>query len=90
VAIIIIGGMGSLAGSVVGAAVWLLLPAVITGLAAQASSTNTATDRILAESKPQLVNLAFGVLVIVLLIFAPEGIAGIGRNLRDRLAGRGR
>lgn len=90
VAIIIIGGMGSLAGSVVGAAVWLLLPAVITGFAGQAGATDGALDRILAESKPQLVNLTFGMLVIVLLIFAPEGIAGIGRNLRDRIAGRSR
>ncbi len=88
VAIIIIGGMGSLAGSVVGAAVWLLLPAIITGFAAQAGSGDSAFGRILAESKPQLVNLTFGVMVIVLLIFAPEGIAGIGRTLRDRIAGR--
>jgi len=88
VAIIIIGGMGSLAGSVIGAAIWLLLPAIITGLAAQAGSTDTAFDRILAESKPQLVNLTFGVLVVLLLIFAPEGVAGIGRTLRNRITRR--
>ncbi len=88
VAIIIIGGMGSLAGSLVGAAVWLLLPAVITGFAAQIGSTDSAFGTLLTESKPQLVNLIFGSLVIVLLIFAPGGIAGIGRSLRDRLSVR--
>ena len=87
VAIIIVGGMGSLAGSVVGAAVWLLLPAVINGFASQAGSTGSALDRILSESKPQLVNLTFGALVLLLLIFAPAGLSGIGRGLRDRFSG---
>jgi ABC-type branched-subunit amino acid transport system permease subunit len=36
---IIIGGMGSLPGSLVGAALWLLLPSVIAGFAAQASGS---------------------------------------------------
>lgn len=85
VAIIIIGGMGSLAGSVIGAAVWLLLPAIITGFAAEAGGGDGAFGRILTESKPQLVNLTFGALVIALLIFAPDGIAGIGRALRERV-----
>ncbi len=85
VAIIIIGGMGSLAGSLVGSAVWLLLPAVITGLAANAGSVDSTVGTFLTEAKPQLVNLIFGALVIVLLIFAPEGI---GRNLRGRLVRR--
>lgn len=85
VAIIIIGGMGSLAGSLVGSAVWLLLPAVITGLAANAGSGDSAVGAFLTENKPQLVNLIFGGMVVVLLIFAPEGLAGIGRTLGRRL-----
>lgn len=85
VAIIIIGGMGSLAGSLIGSAVWLLLPGVITGLAESAGSGDSAIGAFLTENKPQLVNLVFGGMVVVLLIFAPEGIAGIGRNLRRRL-----
>ena len=85
VAIIIIGGMGSLMGSVVGAAIWLLLPAVITGLATEAGSSGSSLGKFLVETKPQLVNLVFGTLVILLLIFAPEGVAGLGRKLRDRV-----
>ena len=88
VAIIIIGGMGSLAGSLVGSAVWLLLPAVITGLAANAGSGDSVAGAFLLENKPQLVNLVFGGLVVVLLIFAPDGIAGIGRTVRARLGRR--
>ena len=88
VAIIIVGGMGSLAGSLVGSGVWLLLPAVITGLATNAGSGDSAAGAFLMENKPQLVNLIFGGMVVLLLIFAPEGIAGIGRNLRNRLGRR--
>lgn len=84
VAIIIVGGMGSLAGTFIGAAVWLLLPAVITGLAGEVGSTDSVVGRILVEDRAQLVNLVFGALVIALLIFAPEGIAGLGRRVRER------
>ena len=36
IAMIIVGGMGSLPGALVGAAIWLLLPSVIAGFAAEA------------------------------------------------------
>ena len=86
IAMIIIGGMGSLGGSVVGAAIWLLLPAIITGFATQMGTSGGAVGKLLIESKPQIVNLIFGLLVILLLIFAPGGIAGLGRQLRNRLS----
>ena len=88
VAIIIIGGMGSLAGSVVGAAIWLLVPAIITGFATEIATTESPVGKFLVDSKPQIVQLVFGSLVIVLLIFAPEGVAGLGRRLFRRLFGR--
>jgi len=86
IAMIIIGGMGSLPGAVVGAAVWLLLPSIINGLAAQAGDTTGLLRSILVDHKPQLVQAIFGSLVIVLLIFAPWGITGIVNRLRARLA----
>ena len=86
IAMIIIGGMGSLSGSLVGAAVWLLLPSIITGFASQASDSTGLTRLLLVEHKAQLVQLIFGMLVILLLIFAPGGLAGIGRQIRSRLA----
>ncbi len=86
IAMIIIGGMGSLPGSLVGAAVWLLLPSIITGFATQASDSSGLVRVLLIEHKAQLVQLVFGLLVILLLIFAPGGLAGIGRQIRSRLA----
>lgn len=83
---IIIGGMGSLPGAVVGAAVWLLLPSIINGLTSQAGDTTGLLRSILVDHKPQLVQAIFGTLVIVLLIFAPWGIAGMAARLRARLS----
>ena len=85
IAMIIIGGMGSLAGSLVGAAVWLLLPSIITGFASQAGDSTGLVRVLLIEHKAQLVQVIFGMLVILLLIFAPAGLAGIGRRIRNRL-----
>ena len=85
IAMIIIGGMGSLRGAIIGAAVWLLLPTVITGFANQAGDSAGVVGKLFLDNKPQLVNLVFGTLVILLLLFAPGGINGIGRQLRERL-----
>ena len=90
VAMIIIGGMGSLWGAVIGAAIWTLLPAVITGFVTQAQGSSEWVQSVLANGKPQLVNLIFGVTVILFLIYAPDGIAGIGRKLRQRAAAKRR
>lgn len=88
IAMIIIGGMGSLPGALVGAALWLLLPSVITGFASQAAGSEGLVKVLLVDHKPQLVQLIFGVLVIVLLIFVPGGMAGLGRQLRERFSSR--
>ena len=85
IAIIIIGGLGSLSGSLMGAAVWLLLPTIISGLATQAGRSPGPLHTLLNEHKPQLVQVIFGLLIIVLLIFAPGGIAGMARKWRGLL-----
>ena len=84
IAMIIIGGMGSLAGSVAGALIWLLLPSIITGFADQMGPSSGWIGQLVGPSKPQLVNLIFGLMVILLLIFAPGGIAGLGTHWRQR------
>lgn len=88
IAMIIIGGMGSLWGSLVGAALWLLLPSVINGIASQAGESTGLVQLVLVEHKAQLVQLIFGSLVILLLIFAPGGIAGMGKQWRDSLVSK--
>jgi len=87
IAMIIIGGLGSLGGSLMGAAVWLLLPSIISGFASQAGDTTGLARLLLVEHKAQLVQIIFGVLIIVLLIFAPGGMAAMGKKLGTLVAG---
>ena len=89
IAMIIIGGLGSLGGSLVGAAIWLLLPSIISGLSPQAGHASGWLGALLSESKPQLVQVIFGLLVILSLIFAPGGVAGLGRKLKALLTSQG-
>ncbi len=86
IAMIIIGGLGSLGGSLVGAAIWLLLPSIISGLAPQGGDASGFVGTLLVEHKPQLVQAIFGLLIILLLIFAPGGVAGLGRKLKALLS----
>ena len=86
IAMIIIGGMGSLPGSLVGAAIWLLLPSIIAGLSPQSNEDGGFIGKMLVENRAQLVQLIFSLLVIVFLIFAPDGVAGLARKLKNRIA----
>lgn len=85
IAMIIVGGMGSLAGALTGAALWLLLPSVIAGLASEVGPMPGIVGSLLGESRAQFVQLLFGLLVVVLLMFAPGGLSGLGRDLWRRL-----
>jgi branched-chain amino acid transport system permease protein len=85
IAMIIIGGMGSLQGALIGAALWLLLPSIIAGFAGQIGPVGGLVGQALGENRAQFVQLIFGVLVIVLLIFAPGGLAGLARRFQARL-----
>lgn len=92
IAMIIVGGMGSIAGSVVGSIVWLLLPSVLMGAALEMKTSGSGIAGFLVENRPQIVNLIFGTLVSVLLIFAPGGLASAGTRLAGwwrRRAGKG-
>ena len=89
IAMIIIGGLGSLPGSLMGAALWLLLPSIISGFASLAGDSTGLARLLLVENKPQLVQVIFGLLIIALLIFAPGGMADLGRKLRGLLFAKG-
>jgi len=79
--IIIIGGMGSIAGNFVGAAFISLLP-ILLSHAGQALFGG-AVD---AGQLQNLQKIIFGVLIIVFLIKEPEGLIRLLSNLRERLS----
>lgn len=78
--IIIIGGLGSLAGSFYGAAFIVLLPIVLSVLGQVLFGQ--AIDQALLQNLQKII---FGVLIIYFLIKEPEGISRFLRNVYQRL-----
>lgn len=89
VAMILIGGLDSVLGAVVGATIVTALPQYVPSWVASVGfiGKNTA-----AVYGPQISQIIYGVLLIIFITASPEGIAGWLRNLRNRITsalGRG-
>lgn len=82
-AMIIIGGMGSLLGSVLGAIVWGLFPQILATLSQEVPVSTPVIGGLLGDHREQLNLLIFGVLIIVILIFMPRGLAGVWETVRN-------
>jgi branched-chain amino acid transport system permease protein len=78
--IIIIGGLGSLLGSFLGASFILVLPLAMSHLAA--AYLGGAVDQGSIENYKKIV---FGVLIVVFLVREPKGFAQIGRTFLERV-----
>jgi branched-chain amino acid transport system permease protein len=80
IVMVYVGGVGAPLGIIVGAAVVTYLPNLLTdltNLAPAGSSTNT----FLQNNAGTLESLVYGLLLVVVLLFEPEGLAGIARRL---------
>jgi branched-chain amino acid transport system permease protein len=81
-AMIIIGGLGSVLGSILGAAFVALLPLVIRTIMESVSGIFfDASEMATVVSSMRLV--IFGVLIIVFLVLEPEGLNRLWRNIRN-------
>ena len=78
-AMIIVGGLGTIRGSFFGAALITLLPAAITNLGRALQDTAPAV----AVQLPNVQQAAFGLVIILFLIFEPEGLSKLWRNVKD-------
>jgi branched-chain amino acid transport system permease protein len=78
-AMIIIGGLGSVSGSFFGATFMTLLPAILTNLGRALKNWFPFIDAII----PFIQQGAFGLVIILFLIFEPEGLNRIWRNIKD-------
>ncbi|WP_394820736.1 branched-chain amino acid ABC transporter permease [Pendulispora albinea] len=81
-AMIIVGGLGSVAGSVYGAAFLMLLPPVLAELA------TAVRDKapFLSEQLPAVQQAAFGLVIILFLLFEPRGLDRSWRRAREYFA----
>jgi branched-chain amino acid transport system permease protein len=85
VAAIIVGGIGTVWGPVLGSIVIFALPSVLQSLIPQSSSGGLPVD--------DITSIAFGVLIIVFFVLEPRGVVGLGAriaSLWSRAAGRRR
>ncbi|QDO88089.1 branched-chain amino acid ABC transporter permease [Ornithinimicrobium ciconiae] len=78
-AMIIVGGLGSVAGAVYGAIFMTLLPEVIRRLANALESSMP----FLGDQLPAVRNATFGAIIIAFLIFEPRGLDRIWQRLKD-------
>ena len=77
IAMIIIGGMGSLLGAVLGAIVWQLLPQVILTFTEMSADISPGVNSAVTDWRSQITNIAFGAIIFAVLVFEPGGLAGL-------------
>jgi branched-chain amino acid transport system permease protein len=78
-AMIIIGGLGSVSGSVFGATFMTLLPAVLVNLGRAIRGVFPIIDTLI----PFIQQAAFGIVIILFLVFEPEGLRKIWSDIKD-------
>lgn len=78
-AMIIVGGLGTIRGSLFGAALITLLPATITSLGRTLQGSAPA----IAAQLPNIQQAVFGLVIILFLVFEPEGLSKLWRNVKD-------
>lgn len=78
-AMIIVGGLGSVAGAVYGAIFMTLLPVLIRNVA----NSIEGYVPFLANQLPAVQNAAFGLIIILFLIFEPRGLDRIWQRIKD-------
>ena len=97
VAIIIVGGMGTVYGAIVGALLLGPLPELVKEFVGILDVTIPGLGRPLVSdavaarplfSTSAFSEVIFGLLLVLALLFQPQGIAGVVRSLRARLLGR--
>lgn len=76
-AMLIVGGMGSLLGSVLGALLYTCLPPVLEQLSANVDPGTPVIGTLLVDNSDDVAQIVFGVLIIVVLITRPAGLASI-------------
>ena len=77
-AMVIVGGMGSVIGSIFGAVFMVLTPEVLNILSAELSKMVPAAGQLFIPMK----EVVFGALIVLFLIFEPMGLAEIWRRIK--------
>lgn len=82
IAMIIIGGLGSLTGSIFGALLWTLLPQVIDTTARAVGPSVPVIGGLLTTHSAQLNNIILGLIIMLILIVKPDGLNGMWKSVQ--------
>jgi len=82
-AMIIIGGMSSIGGAVVGAIAWQFLPQVVETVSIELSGTSPALSDAVAKYQGQIVSITLGILIVLVLRYRPGGLIGLWTGARN-------
>ena len=82
IAMIIIGGLGSLSCAVFGALLWQLLPGIIRTLSETVPATTPIVGNLLTRNSAQLNNILLGLIIMLILILKPQGLNGMWISVR--------
>jgi branched-chain amino acid transport system permease protein len=77
-AMIIVGGLGSVSGAIYGAAFMIALPSYLDQL-----SLRVSPDSFLARDLPGIKLLVFGLTIVLFLVFEPKGLARVWQRGKD-------
>lgn len=78
-AMIIIGGLGNVTGSIFGAAFMTLIPILLRGLSKAMTGVFPNIETVINALR----EFTFGATIIIFLIFEPEGLAKMWKNIKD-------
>jgi branched-chain amino acid transport system permease protein len=90
-AMIILGGLGSPLGAILGALFVTLVPALVTQYGSFLPLLNTSGSLTSGLTPNEASQIIFGIAIILFLLFAPRGLVSVGpgaRNTINRLRGR--
>jgi branched-chain amino acid transport system permease protein len=82
IAIIVIGGEGSLVGTVLGAILWQLIPNALLAFSEMAGGISPGINNWVSTWQSQITGIIFGVLILVVIVFEPSGLNGLWRKVK--------
>lgn len=84
-AMIILGGLGSMGGAVLGALVWTLLPSTLNMLAGHVNPDTPLVGDAISNYQSQTASILMGLTIILILRFQPLGLKGLWDSLLRRV-----
>jgi branched-chain amino acid transport system permease protein len=83
IAMIVIGGEGSLVGTVLGAILWQLFPNALVAFAEMSGSVSPGVANYVHTWQTQITKIVFGGLILLVLMFAPTGLTGLWHKVKQ-------